>query len=99
VRTPDFSHSSDHAAAEPLATTLGCNQDLQRAEHVRRRSIVREASLDDCVHSSVRQTLDLAVPRRGNRVPSTDDLLELIVPDIKLKLGVLGDHPVEESLE
>ena len=99
VVATDLGHPPDHATAQTLAPALGRDQDLQRAEHGRLRGSLREPRFDDGVDSSVGQARSVSVPRRGNRVPHTDDLLALVVPGVEVKLGVFADHAAEEAFE
>src|SRR6476660_6160165 len=95
----DLCHPPDHAAAQTLAAILGCDQDLQRTEHVRLGCALRKPRFDNGVDTSVREVRDDPVPRCRNRVAPAHDLIALVVPHVEEELRVLGDHPAEEAIK
>jgi hypothetical protein len=94
VPLADLAHPLDHAPAQPLATMFGADHDLERTENARRRSSLREPGFEDCVDAAVGEARLVSIPCCGNRVPTADDLLTLVVPEVEAELGVLGNHPL-----
>ncbi|HUK96749.1 MAG TPA: hypothetical protein VLV46_03765 [Gaiellaceae bacterium] len=95
----DLGHALDHAAAEVPAPVLRGDQDLHRTQDGRLRSALGEPGFDNGVEAPVGKARHVSVPRGGNGVAHADDFLPLVVPGVEVKLGVVGDHAVEEPIE